>query len=154
MLGPLGAWWLRDRVEGVIDILGKTHLLGAEPSGSGVRLLLDGPSRSSLEVDHVIAGTGFQVDLRRLAFLPEELRAQITTVGGYPVLNRAAESSVPGLYFVGAPAAFGLGPSMRFIAGTHNVAGQLTRSVASRASGGSRGPVPSESADPVAAAER
>jgi hypothetical protein len=39
------------------------------------------------------------------------------------------------LYFVGAPAAFGLGPSMRFIAGTHNVAAQLTRSVARRAKG-------------------
>ena len=47
VLGPLGAWWLKDRVEGVIEILGKTHVRGAEPSGSGVKLLLDGPSRSS-----------------------------------------------------------------------------------------------------------
>jgi hypothetical protein len=61
--------------------------------------------------------------------LPEELRARIATLGGYPVLTRAGESTVPGLYFVGASAAFGLGPSMRFIAGTHNVARQLTRSV-------------------------
>jgi FAD-dependent urate hydroxylase len=130
VLGPLGAWWLRDRVEGVIEILGETHLRGAEPSGSGVRLLLDGPGRSSLAVDHVIAGTGFRVDVARLAYLPEELRARIATVDGYPVLTRAGESTVPGLYFVGAPAAFGLGPSMRFIAGTHNVARQLTGSVA------------------------
>ena len=135
VLGPLGAWWLRPRVEGVIEILGKTHVRGAEPSGSGVRLLLDGPSRSSLDVDHVIAGTGFRVDLARLAYLPEDLRAGIATRGGYPVLTRAGESTVPGLYFVGAPAAFGLGPSMRFIAGTHNVAGKLARSVARRAKG-------------------
>jgi FAD-dependent urate hydroxylase len=147
VLGPLGAWWLKDRVEGVVDILGKTHLLGAEPSGSGVRLRLEGPSRSSLEVDHVIAGTGFQVDLHRLAFLPEGLRARVTTVGGYPVLTRAGESSVPGLYFVGAPAAFGLGPSMRFIAGTHNVAGQLARSVARRGKASRGGPVPVASND-------
>ena len=97
----------------------------AEPSGSGVRLLLDGPSRSSLDVDHVIAGTGFRIDLARLTYLPEDLRARIATHGGYPVLTRAGESTVPGLYFVGAPAAFGLGPSMRFIAGTHNVSAQL-----------------------------
>jgi len=135
VLGPLGAWWLRPRVEGVIEILGKTHVRGAEPSGSGVRLLLDGPSRSSLDVDHVIAGTGFRVDLARLAYLPEDLRAGIATRGGYPVLTRAGESTVPGLYFVGASAAFGLGPSMRFIAGTHNVAGKLARSVARRAKG-------------------
>ena len=26
VLGPLGAWWLRPRVEGVIEILGETHV--------------------------------------------------------------------------------------------------------------------------------
>jgi FAD-dependent urate hydroxylase len=134
VLGPLGAWWLRDRVEGVVDILGETHVRGVEPSGSGVRVLLEGPGRSSLEVDHVIAGTGFRIDLSRLTYLPDELRARISTFSGYPVLNRAGESTVPGLYFVGAPAAFSLGPSMRFIAGTHNVARQFVRSVARRAS--------------------
>jgi hypothetical protein len=138
VLGPLGAWWLRPRVEGVIDILARTHVRGAEPSGSGVRLQLEGPSESSLEVDHVIAGTGFHIDLARLAYLPEELRARIATFSGYPVLSRAGESTVPGLYFTGAPAAFSLGPSMRFIAGTHNVASQLARSAARRAKG-SRG---------------
>jgi hypothetical protein len=148
VLGPLGAWWLRDRVEGTVEILGRTHVRGAEPSGSGVRLLLDGPSRSSLEVDHVLAGTGFRIDLARLTYLPRELRVRIATLGGYPVLSRACESTVPGLYFVGAPAAFGLGPSMRFIAGTHNVAEQLTRSVAHRAQRGSgpRVPQPSDEA--------
>jgi FAD-dependent urate hydroxylase len=135
VLGPLGAWWLKDRVEGVIEIHRRTHVREAEPSGSGVRLLLDGPSRSSLEVDHVIAGTGFRIDLARLGYLPDDLRARIATVSGYPVLTRAGESTVPGLYFVGAPAAFGLGPSMRFIAGTHNVARQLTRSIAQRGKG-------------------
>jgi FAD-dependent urate hydroxylase len=152
VLGPLGAWWLRDRVEGVVDILRKTHVREADASGSGVRLRLEGPSRSSrssLEVDHVIAGTGFRVDLARLAYLPEDLRARIATLGGYPVLTRAGESTVPGLYFVGAPAAFGLGPSMRFIAGTHNVARQLTRSVARRAKGSGGGPAPSGSGDQV-----
>jgi hypothetical protein len=133
VLGPLGAWWLKPRVEGVIEILGKTHVRSAEPSGSGVKLLLEGPTRSSLEVDHVIAGTGFRIDLARLSYLPQELRARIATLDGYPVLDRAGESTVPGLYFAGAPAAFGLGPSMRFIAGTHNLSPQLTRSVLHRA---------------------
>jgi FAD-dependent urate hydroxylase len=147
VLGPLGAWWLRPRVEGVIEILGKTRVRGAERNRNGVRLLLDGPSRSSLDVDHVIAGTGFRIDLARLAYLPEDLRARIATRGGYPLLTRAAESTVPGLYFVGAPAAFGLGPSMRFIAGTHNVASQLARSVARRAEGSTGGSVPYGSSD-------
>jgi FAD-dependent urate hydroxylase len=135
VLGPLGAWWLRPRVEGVVEILGRTHVREAKASESGVQLTLDGPGRSSLEVDHVIAGTGFHIDLSRLAYLPEDLRKRIETVSGYPVLSRAGESTVPGLYFAGAPAAFGLGPSMRFIAGTHNLSPQLTRSVARRANG-------------------
>ena len=147
VLGPLGAWWLKDRVEGVVEILGKTHVRTAEPSGSGVKLLLDGPTRSSLEVDHVIAGTGFRMDIARLAYLPDAFRARIATLSGYPVLTRAGESTVPGLYFAGAPAAFALGPSMRFIAGTHNLAPQLTRSVARRATGKDIGPA--GSSDPL-----
>jgi len=143
VLGPLGAWWLRPRVEGVVEILERTHVRGAEASGGGVRLLLDGPRRSALEVDHVIAGTGFHMDIARLGCLPEELRARIETFSGYPVLSRAGQSSVPGLYFVGAPAAFALGPSMRFIAGTHNVAAQLVRSVARRSTTGSGRPAAS-----------
>lgn len=143
VLGPLGAWWLKDRVEGVIQILSETNVRGAEASGTGVKLLFDGPSRSSLEVDHVIAGTGFRVDIAHLAFLPEELRARISTLSGYPVLTRAGESTVPGLYFAGAPAAFSLGPSMRFIAGTHNLARHLTRSVARRVKGSRSIPAPS-----------
>ena len=133
----------------MVEILRTTHVREAEASGSAVRLRLEGPSRSSLEVDHVIAGTGFRVDLAQLAYLPEDLRTRIATLGGYPVLTRAGESTVPGLYFVGAPAAFGLGPSMRFIAGTHNVARQLTRSVARRAQGSRGGPAPSGSSDQV-----
>jgi hypothetical protein len=149
VLGPLGAWWLRPRVEGVIDILEKTHLRAAEASGSGVRLLLEGQSRSSLDVDHVIAGTGFSIDVARLAYLPVELRERIATFSRYPVLTRSGESTVPGLYFVGAPAAFGLGPSMRFIAGTHNLASQLTRSVVRRAKGSRGGSAQSGSSDHV-----
>ena len=139
VLGPLGAWWLKPRVEGVVAMHRETKVREAEASGSGVRLQLEGPNgQSSLEVDHVIAGTGFHVDIDRLNYLPQDLRARIATFSGYPVLTRAAESTVPGLYFLGASAAFGLGPSMRFIAGTHNVGAQLARSVADRAKG-SRG---------------
>ena len=132
VLGPRGAWWLRDRVEGVIDVLSGHQVRGAEPHGSGVRLLLNGPAQSSIDVDHIIAGTGFRMDTARLTFLAEGLRTRIATLNGYPVLTRASESTVPGLYFTGALAAFGLGPSMRFIAGTHNAAEKLARSAARR----------------------
>jgi FAD-dependent urate hydroxylase len=132
VLGPAGAWWLRDRVEGVVDVLSRHHLRGAEARGSGIRLKLDGPTTSNLDVDHVIAGTGFRIDLQRLGFLSEDLRAKIATVNRYPVVSRDAMSNVPGLYFAGAATAVSLGPSVRFISGTHNTARQLASSVARR----------------------
>ena len=133
VLGPLGAWWLKDRVDGVVEILGATKVLSARVVGSELRLELDGPGPDSLVVDHVIAGTGYRYDVARLSYLPQVLQAQVVTRAGYPVLTLAGQSTVPGLYFAGALAAFGLGPSMRFIAGTHNLAGRLARSVAHRA---------------------
>ena len=133
VLGPAGAWWLKDRVDGVIEILAGHQLRAAEPSGSGVRLRLDSPGQSTVEADHVIAGTGFRIDIARLPFLPGALRDRIQTLNRYPVVSRAGESSVPGLYFAGAPAAVSLGPSVRFIAGTHTSVRQLAGSLAHRA---------------------
>lgn len=130
VLGPAGAWWLKPRVDGVIDVLAGHHLKHAEGTEKGITLYLDGPEQSSVEADHVIAGTGFRVDLARLPFLGEDLLAAITTLNKYPVVSRDGQSSVPGLYFAGAPTAVSLGPSVRFIAGTHKVATQMTRSLA------------------------
>jgi NADPH-dependent 2,4-dienoyl-CoA reductase/sulfur reductase-like enzyme len=132
-LGPKGAWWLRDRVEGVLEVLTGHQLRSAKPQGSGVRLHLDGPKRSSIAADHVIAGTGFRIDVSRLPFLPEEIRAGLVTRANCPVVNRAGESTIPGLYFAGAPTMVSLGPGVRFISGTHQVAAHLARSVARRA---------------------
>lgn len=132
VLGPNGSWWLKDRVDGVIETLTSHRIKGAVAEDSGVRVLLDGDTQSSIWADHVIAGTGYRIDLARLGFLPDDLRARITTVNGYPVLNRIGLSTVPGLYFVGAPAAVSNGPSARFIAGTHNMSRKLSRQLAHR----------------------
>ena len=50
-----------------------------------------------------------------------------------PLVNRAGESTIPGLYFAGAPAVVSLGSGVRFISGTHRTSAQLARSVARRA---------------------
>ena len=130
VLGPNGSAWLKDRIEGVVEVTAGHRVKGAVVAGSGVQVVLDGPKRSSLDVDHVVAGTGFRVGVNRLTFLPEAVSSKVATVNGFPVVNRSCQSAVPGLYFVGAPAAVSLGPSMRFIAGTHNVARQVARAIA------------------------
>jgi len=150
--GAKGSWWLRDRVEGVVDVLTGHQLTGAEPQGSGVRLHLDGPRQSSIEADHVIAGTGFRLDVSRLSFLSEDIRAGLVTRGNCPLVNRVGESTVPGLYFAGAHTAVSLGPGMRFISGTHHVAAKLARSLARRADRGAGPAAPAASRQPLATA--
>ena len=135
VLGPSGAWWLKDRVAGVVEVLTGHSVKEAVPQRTGVRLVLNGPEQSAIDVDHLIAGTGFAIDISRLTFLSEGLRAKVNTINGSPVVSRGGESSVAGLYFAGAPTAVSLGPSMRFVAGTHNAAAPLAKSVARHARG-------------------
>jgi cation diffusion facilitator CzcD-associated flavoprotein CzcO len=149
-LGPTGAWWLRDRVEGVLDVLTGHQLTRAEPHGSGVRLHLAGSIKTTIEADHVIAGTGFHIDVKRLPFLPEQVQSGLVTRAGFPLVNRAGESSVPGLYFAGAHTMASLGPGVRFISGTHHVAARIAKAVARRAR---KGGVPAEPAAPGASTQ-
>jgi FAD-dependent urate hydroxylase len=145
--GPKGSWWLRDRVEGVVEVLTGHQIRSAEPHGSGVRLNLEGPAPSSIEADHVIAGTGFRIDISRLSFLSEGIQTALATRAGCPLVNRAGESTLPGLYFAGAHTAVSLGPGVRFVAGTHHTAAQLARSVARRARRGAGLAKPAAAAD-------
>jgi hypothetical protein len=80
-------------------------------------------------VDHVLLATGYLVDIAKYNFL-NPLLQQIKTVNGYPSLSRNFESSVHGLHFIGAPAAWSFGPLMRFVAGVDFAARRLTRGIA------------------------
>jgi FAD-dependent urate hydroxylase len=138
VLGPSGSWWLRERVDGIVDVTTGCRVREAVARDSGVRLVLDGPGRGLVDVDHVIAGTGFRVDLARLSFLPEHLRSLMKTLNGHPLVSRTGETNVSGLYFAGAPTVLSIGPSSRFIAGTHTLTAQLAKSVARRARAGKK----------------
>jgi hypothetical protein len=50
-------------------------------------------------------------------------------IDGYPRLDAGFESSLPGLHFLGAPAAWSFGPLMRFVAGTEFVSPALTKRI-------------------------
>jgi thioredoxin reductase/glutathione synthase/RimK-type ligase-like ATP-grasp enzyme len=131
-LGPQGAWWLRDRVEGTVPMLVEHQLLGAEAEGDRVRLHLSNSEGHVTEsADHVISGTGFRLDLNRLDYIAPSLRADLNLFGGAPVLNHHLESNVPGLFFTGALAAPSMGPLMRFVAGTHFVGPRVVHRLSS-----------------------
>jgi FAD-dependent urate hydroxylase len=113
---PAGARWLVDRLAEVPITTGCT-VIQAKPTAAGVHVTLDDNSRRL--VDHVILGTGYRVDISAYGFLSPELVAAIHQAnGGYPTLGKGLESSVPGLHFLGAPAAWSFGPIMRFVSGS------------------------------------
>jgi predicted ATP-grasp superfamily ATP-dependent carboligase len=120
---PAGSGWLRPRLEGV-PIAFAAAPVEARPAGGRVRVCLsDGSERT---VDHVLLGTGYEIDIRRYPFLAPELAGSVEVAGGYPVLGPGLESSVSGLHFLGAPAAHSFGPIMRFVVGTWYAAPSLS----------------------------
>jgi FAD-dependent urate hydroxylase len=112
---PAGADWLPDRIGSVRFTIGRA-IVEATPSGDALRLRVD--DGGTREIDHLLLATGYRVDVSRYTFLAPSLLGALSRVDGYPVLGRGLESSVPGLHFVGAPAAWSFGPLMRFVSGT------------------------------------
>lgn len=130
-LGPSGGWFIKDKVVGRLPVLLGTSIERVEASDASVRLFLaatDG-TRRQLDVDHVIAGTGYKVDLRRLTFLNEDIQKNIKVLERSPVLSTTFESSVPGLFFIGVAAANSFGPLMRFAYGADFAARHVTKAL-------------------------
>jgi thioredoxin reductase len=118
-LGPAPGWFVRERTEGRFPFLLGAAPLDASTIDGRVHLkvgMADGGTRT-LECDHVVSGTGYRVDVRRLPFLGEGLAREIQTVNNTPLLSLSFESSVSGLYFTGLAAANNFGPVMRFACG-------------------------------------
>jgi hypothetical protein len=137
-LGPAGGWFAKDKVLGKVPLVLGCSVANAEISDHRVSLRLtakDGSERT-MNVEHVVAATGYKVNLNRLAFLSAALRAKIQTVNGSPVLSSAFESSVPGLYFTGLAAANSFGPVMRFAFGAGYTSRHLTETIAKSTSRG------------------
>jgi len=132
ILGPAPGWFIKEQVVGKMPFHLGTNIEKASVQCNRVSLELtngDG-ARKTLVVDHVIAATGYKVDLRRLSFLNSNLRAAIRSVEYAPVLSSTFESSVPGLYFVGTSAANTFGPLMRFAYGAGYTARHLSKHLA------------------------
>ncbi len=127
-LGPSGAWPVKFRVERMPLLLGCTPR-SAELRNGRAQLEIVGPDgeERTFLTDHIIAATGYRVDLRRLSFLSEDLRSRLRSFEHAPMLSADFQSSVPGLYFVGLASALTFGPVMRFALGARYTARRLAR---------------------------
>jgi cation diffusion facilitator CzcD-associated flavoprotein CzcO len=130
-LGPVGAHWLRSRVEGTFPVLLRHAVRWAEPEPRGVRLGLQVNGRQIKEItaDHVLAATGYRTELSRLSFLDRTLQSAVRTLAGSPLVGPDFQSSAPGLYFIGPAVASTFGPVMRFIYGAGYAVHAVTRSL-------------------------
>ena len=136
ILGPAPCWFIKQQVVGKVSFhLGVTITEANTQNGRICLELTDnmGTTRT-LVTDHVIAATGYRVDLRRLTFVNSDIQTGIRSVDQTPVLSSNFESSVPGLYFVGASAANTFGPLLRFAFGAGFTARRLSKHLARLAS--------------------
>ncbi|HSZ01576.1 MAG TPA: NAD(P)-binding domain-containing protein [Terriglobales bacterium] len=130
-LGPSGGWFIKDKVIGKVQLhLGWTpHRVEVRNRRVHLGIRAADGSEREIETEHIIAATGYRVDLERLQFLNPEIRSRLKSLNGSPVLSSNFESSVPGLYFVGVAAANSFGPVMRFAFGAGFAARTLTRTL-------------------------
>ena len=136
-LGPAPGWFIKDEVVGKVPFNLGVEITQAKRQGAKVALELadcDGNQRTML-ADHVIAATGYKVDLEKLPFLGPNTRAAIQTIEEAPVLSSNFESSLPGLYFVGTAAANSFGPLMRFAFGAGFTSRRLAKYLARKVCG-------------------
>jgi len=124
-----GSRWLPERLA---SVRAATDCVVSEatPMRNGISLKLsDGTERL---VDHIVLGTGYEVDISRYDFLPPELVREVVQFGGYPRLSSGFRSSVPGLHFIGATAARSFGPLLYFVAGTEFASRELVSHISPR----------------------
>jgi len=128
-LGPSGAPWLRDRVDGKIPILTGCTVTDVKDVDGRARLTTkaaDG-TIAELDADHVVAATGYRPDLARLSFLSEEIQSGLKRTGDTPTVGADFQSSIGGLYFVGSVVAPTHGPLTRFVHGAPYEAPAIAR---------------------------
>jgi hypothetical protein len=118
-----GSQWLPSRLASVKLSTGRTVRKSAV-LGDEVLLKLD--DSSERRVDHILLGTGYDVDISRYSFLSPELVQSVRQLDGYPALTSGFSSSVPGLHFIGATAARSFGPLLYFVTGTEFASRELT----------------------------
>jgi thioredoxin reductase len=129
ILGPAPCWFTKEQVIGKVGFQLGVSINSAVVKSDRVALELSDTSgsRKTIDVDHVIAATGYRPDLRRMTFLDPSIISAIECVDTTPALSSNFESTVNNLYFIGVIAANTFGPLLRFAYGAGYAAPRLSR---------------------------
>jgi hypothetical protein len=97
-LGPAPGWTSRAEIERNVTVM-----LGATPIGASVRgdqaqvgFVAGDGTRRMVAADHVIAATGFKVDMWRLGFIAPQIMNALKLADQTPVLSPFSKHRSPG----------------------------------------------------------
>jgi pyruvate/2-oxoglutarate dehydrogenase complex dihydrolipoamide dehydrogenase (E3) component len=121
---------VREDFDDEVRVMLNSNVASTRAANGRVTLTVDQGDGRSTEVsaDHLIAATGYYVDVDRIGVLDREIVDALRLADRAPALDTAFESSVPGLYFTGPVATNSFGPLLRFACGSEFA----TRRIASR----------------------
>ncbi len=109
-------WWLTPRLQGErFRRRPGTSVVAASTEGAGAARvqLNDG---TELAVDRIVLATGYKADLARVPYLTE-LLPLVSTADGFPRLDHAFQTSLPGLFMPGFTGTRDFGPFFGFTKG-------------------------------------
>jgi thioredoxin reductase len=124
-LRPAAGWFMRDRVMGLVPELVGRAITEARVLDGKVHLSLS--TGEMLTCDHVVAATGYRMDLNRLPFLSNRVRQAIARTGRTLAVTPGFETDLEGLYALGPLAMENFGPLLRFVCGSAFAAPRLAR---------------------------
>jgi lysine/ornithine N-monooxygenase len=109
--------WLAPRIErDGITLWPNTRVAGSRITPAGdLRVRFD--CNQEVAVDRVILATGYRVEENRLPYLGETIRGALRGDGGFPELDEAFQTTVPGLYLTSLCSTKAFGPFFGFVAG-------------------------------------
>ncbi|MEH6937517.1 NAD(P)-binding domain-containing protein [Bacillus sp. JJ664] len=125
------AHFLKPYVEGLVPQIGEVSIEQIKQI-SDEDLLISLSNGLEKTVNHVIAATGFRINIEKAPFFDQELISMIEREEDYkqfPKLNDSFESSIPGLYFAGPLSSHSHGPTFRFILGLKKTAFSIVPSI-------------------------
>ena len=124
-------WWLTPRLQGErFHRRPGTSVVAASADGAG-RARVQLSDGTELAVDHIVLATGYRADLTRVPYLTEVLPL-VETADGFPLLDDAFQTSLPGLFMPGFTGTRDFGPFFGFTKGCPAAADLVVRGLGRR----------------------
>jgi FAD-dependent urate hydroxylase len=119
-------WWLTPRLQGKRFRRHPLTSVVAASTGSAGAVRVQLSDGTELDVDRIVLATGYKADLARIPYLTEVLPL-VATADGFPLLDDAFQTSLPGLFMPGFTGTRDFGPFFGFTKGCPAAADLVVR---------------------------